>query len=187
MNREKRASTLATLATEPPVEQLRSPLDFLFAEHFRQRILCGMLDEITEEETDDAEEVGAVVDFLTGSLRLHVRDEDEDLFPMLRRRAGKDDRIGELLSDLSEEHVADGIDARTIVAGLSCLGAAAPGAEFCKLLRRFSANERRHLITENAIVMPMARALLTHRDLEELGRRMAMRRGWIYPEGAEDE
>ena len=182
-DQEKRASALSPLEPMSPSDLLRSPLDFLFAEHSRQRVTCGILDEIAEDETIDTEKVGAVLDFLTDSLRLHVRDEDEDLFPLLRRHAEADDRLGELLSELSEEHVVDGACAEAIIEELLHLETAAPSTEFRKLVRRFAANGRRHLITENAIVMPMTRALLTHRDLKDLGHNMAARRGWTFPEG----
>jgi hypothetical protein len=40
----------------------------------------------------------------------------------------------------------------------------------------FAAQERRHLIVENAIVLPLARVRLTPQDLETLRRRMLQRR-----------
>jgi hemerythrin-like domain-containing protein len=184
------AAALATLGTAPAAEQLLAPLDFLFAEHLRQRILCGMLDEIAEAQARDGRKVAAVMEFLAHDLGTHVRDEEEDLFPMLRRRADRVDHIEAVLAELSEEHAADRLDAEAIVDVLSRIGALedawrpAPGA--CRLLKRFAANERRHLITENAIVLPLARAVLRRRDLEGLGRGMAARRGWAYPGEAGD-
>ena len=46
-----------------------------------------------------------------------------------------------------------------------------------ELLARFAANERQHLIVENAIVLPLARARLSEDDKQKLGMRMAARRG----------
>ncbi|MCB2076099.1 MAG: hemerythrin domain-containing protein, partial [Novosphingobium sp.] len=116
---------------------------------------------------------------------LHVLDEEEDLFPLLRRRTELEDRIDDTLEVLCQEHDADRRDAHDIVEGLSALaerGAARPlKVAFRKLLRRFAANERRHLTVENAIVLPLARARLTADDLRNLGRRMAARRGLDFP------
>ena len=193
MQREghRRAAAIETLSTVPPLAQLASPLDFLFAEHFRQRVLCGMLDEIAKEGAGDAGKVAAVSSFLARDFGTHVLDEEEDLFPLLRRRADPVDRIGDVLMQLSEEHAADRLDAEAIVASLACPGGAKTArrltADACLLLTRFAANERRHLITENAIVLPLARALLKRRDLECLGRSMAARRGWADPYGADHE
>jgi len=182
---DSRAAAIETLQTPPEASQLLSPLDFLFAEHFRQRILCAMLDKIAEDGIGDDAEAAAMVGFLASDFGAHVLDEEEDLFPVLRRRAGPADRIGELLDELSQEHASDLIDAKAIIREFTRLRNATarrrPGPDFRQLLTRFAANERRHLITENAIVMPLARALLKAGDLEHLGRGMAARRGWAYP------
>ena len=42
---------------------------------------------------------------------------------------------------------------------------------------RFAGRVRRHLAAENAILLPIARARLTPRDLKKLSRQMKMRRG----------
>lgn len=172
---------LETLTEAPPTEQLASPLDYVFADHFRHRTLCWMIDQIADARDRDEECIGAVVRFLRDDFGPHVIDEEEDLFPLLRRRAEPEDRIEEVLGELSQEHAANKLDADAIVEGLSV----ATGRRFTKafrgLLHRFAANERRHLIVENAIVLPLARVRLTFDDLRNLGRRMAARRGIDFP------
>ena len=49
--------------------------------------------------------------------------------------------------------------------------------ELRQLLTRFADNESQHLMTENAIVLPIARSKLTESDLKILGESMAARRG----------
>jgi hemerythrin-like domain-containing protein len=44
-------------------------------------------------------------------------------------------------------------------------------------LARFAGHARRHLILENAIILPFARLRLTRHDLETLRLRMMQRRG----------
>jgi iron-sulfur cluster repair protein YtfE (RIC family) len=175
---EARHMALAALAAAPPAEQLASPLDYIFAEHFRHRTLCWMIDRIADEKERDEECIAAVLRFLREDFGPHVIDEEEDLFPLLRRRAEPEDRIDEVLGALSQEHAADKLDANAI---LEDLDEAKAGKRFTKafraLLHRFAVNERRHLIVENAIVLPLARVRLTVDDLRNLGRRMAARRG----------
>lgn len=178
---EARRMALATLAASPPAEQLISPLDFIVAEHFRQRTLCWTIGRIAEAEERDQECVGAVLRFLREDLEPHVIDEEEDLFPLLRRRAEPEDRIEDVLGRLSREHAAARTDAAAIVAGLSRPGTGRFSEALRDLLNRFGANERRHLIVENAIVLPLARARLKADDLRSLGRRMAARRGVDFP------
>ena len=172
---------LETLASPPPSDQLAVPLDYLFAEHFRQRILCWMVDRVADAPERDGACAFAILRFLREDFGMHVRDEEEDLFPLIRRRAQPEDRVEDVLNELSQEHASDHLDATAIVEGLSASRTRRLAAAFRGLLHRFAANERRHLIVENAIVLPLARARLTLDDLGNLGRRMAARRGIAYP------
>lgn len=175
---------IEVLGAAPPPDQLAQPLDYIFAEHFRQRVLCNVLDRIASGSSADRVLLRAVVRFLTSDFAPHVRDEEEDLFPLLRRRAEPDDGLVQLIDQLSEEHAADKLDAQEIIEGLQDLlrKTGRVPAALAKLLRRFAANERHHLTVENAIVLPLARLRLTREDLWSLGHRMAQRRGLPFPE-----
>ena len=50
-------------------------------------------------------------------------------------------------------------------------------AEDRQVLTRFAGHVRRHLAAENAILLPIARARLTRRDLQKLSQQMRTRRG----------
>lgn len=182
---EARRAALIVLSTKPPVAQFAAPLDYILAEHLRHRSLCWVIDLLADNEQADEECIDAVLRFLSEDFGPHVVDEEEDLFPLLRRRAGPEDHIEEILGNLSKEHAEDRVDANEIAQGLSVSnrGVRLPQA-FGGLLKRFATNERRHLIVENAIVLPLARARLTADDLCNLGRRMAARRGIDFPGGA---
>lgn len=183
---ESRALAIAALAERPPVDLLRTPLDYIFADHFRQRSLCRILGELAGAAELDRVMARAALDFLRSDFSLHVLDEEKDLFPLLRKRRQRQDRIGDILARLGSEHSADALDAEQIVAALTGAldeAARAPLDEAARaLFARFATNERRHLTAENAIVLPLARARLTDVDLESLGRHMAARRGVTYPE-----
>lgn len=188
MDRLSQARTLviAALREPPPAAQLLAPLDYILSEHFRQRSLCQAVENLANADGFDREMAEAVVAFMKSDFGLHVIDEEEDLFPLLRRRALPEDGIEDVLGALSLEHASDHDDAERIVEGMAQLletdGAGFPEPDFAKLLKCFAASERKHLIVENAIVMPFARARLTKDDLRNLGRRMAARRGIDYPE-----
>lgn len=175
---------LEVLAHGPAQSQFAEPLDYIFAEHFRQRVLCNVLELIANGGRPDRRLVAASIKFLLNDFAPHIQDEEKDLFPMLRRRAQPDDRVGELIDQLSQEHAADEIDVQDIVNGLQALlrRTVKIQASFSSLLKRFVANERHHLTVENAIILPLARLRLTREDLWSLGHRMAERRGQVYPE-----
>ncbi|MFN3522088.1 MAG: hemerythrin domain-containing protein [Phenylobacterium sp.] len=174
-------------AIEPiPPELIADPLNFFFAEHYRHRQLCRAIDELAAATFFDAERISEVVDFLRFEAPVHIIDEEEDLFPLLRRRCLPEDELEGILGELSAEHKADGVLGKRVRTYLeACLEKRlAPGAD---LLRRgdltaFAAQERRHLALENAIVLPIARLRLSPEDLCGLSRRLAARRGRVLTE-----
>ncbi len=178
---ETEVLALEALGNAPPSSQLAEPLDYIFAEHFRQRVLCNALDEIADQEQPDREMIEAVLRFLRVDFAPHMLDEEHDLFPMLRRRAEPEDRIDDVIGQLTQEHAADRLDAKLITEGLAKVlaGKAVTGVEtsLAKLLHRFAENERNHLTLENAIILPLARIRLTADDVRNLAQRMAARRG----------
>ena len=177
---------LEALDKAPPASQLAEPLNYIFAEHFRQRVLCNILECIADQATLNRTKVIAALRFLKLDFGPHIIDEEEDLFPMLRRRAEPEDRIDDVLSELTQEHAADKLDAEQIMDGLSDVladkGASILPVSLVKLLHRFAENERHHLTLENAIVLPLARVRLTTDDLRNMANRMATRRGISLPE-----
>lgn len=178
---ETEVLALEALSNSPPSSQLAEPLDYIFAEHFRQRVLCNMLDEIADQERPDRQAIEAVLRFLRVDFAPHMQDEEHDLFPMLRRRAEPEDRIDDVIGQLTQEHAADRLDAKLITEGLAkALAGKAEtgqGSSLAKLLHRFAENERNHLTLENAIILPLARIRLTDDDIRNLTHRMAGRRG----------
>ncbi|NNJ77081.1 MAG: hemerythrin domain-containing protein [Anderseniella sp.] len=178
---EKEVLALEALGNAPPSSQLAEPLDYIFAEHFRQRVLCNALDEIADQERPDRHMIEAVLRFLRVDFAPHMQDEEHDLFPLLRRRAEPEDRIDDVIGQLTQEHAADRLDAKLITEGLSKVlaGKAATGvtSSLGKLLHRFAENERNHLTLENAIILPLARVRLTADDIRNMAKQMATRRG----------
>lgn len=162
-------------------ELMATPLDFFFAEHFRHRQLCGLIDQLSTATFFDAAPIAEVVDFLRFEAPIHIIDEEEDLFPLLRRRCLPEDELEGVLGVLSAEHKADGVLGKAVRDFLEhCLETrSAPGTSLAgrRDLAAFAAQERRHLALENAVVLPIARQRLTPEDLTGLARRLAARRG----------
>lgn len=159
---------------------LKQPLEFLLADHHRQRSLCHLLDGLADAAAPDAAAIDAAVSYIELDLALHVIDEEEDLFPLVRRRARPEDDVERVLGLLSREHVEDDRLAALILSGLAqgrTAGALELTSECRTALRAFARRQRRHLAVENAIVMPLAELRLTAKDRAGLARRMAARRG----------
>lgn len=163
-----------------PETLLQEPLNFIFADHYRQRVVCTLLEELADADTLDVEKVMEVLDFLANDMALHVRDEEEDLFPLLRRRCAPEDEIEAVLSELADEHANDERLGGNVIAALTGLiDAAAPPRtkpEVRQMMRAFARRQRRHLMVENNIVLPIARTRLVDLDLANLTKRMTARR-----------
>ena len=169
-----------------PENLLREPLDFLFADHYRQRVLCDRLRRIASHPPGPRRRaaIREALAFLERDLPLHHRDEESDLFPLLRRRCLPGDNLLDMLEILSAEHAADELAAAGIAGHLRLLLAdpAADRAGLAAAVELFAATQQRHLIWENVVVLPLARRRLKPADLARMGRMMAERRDVPFPE-----
>lgn len=166
---------------EIPRTLIRQPLDWFIAEHYRHRQFCALMHELAASVVFEAEPVGELIDFLRHELGRHLTDEEEDLFPLLRKRALPEDDVDQVLSRLCAEHKGDLAHGHAMRSHLErCLETrTAPGLDPAASLAldAFATQELRHLALENAVVLPLARLRLTARDLRGLSRGLAGRRG----------
>lgn len=166
-----------------PLNLLSDPLNWLFAEHYRHRQLCGLIDRVVGAVVFDAATIARARDFLMNEMPLHVIDEEEDLFPLLRRRSKPADEIDRILDLLAGEHRQDVASASRIQAHLDAALAAGRVAGLDPDVRRasaaFTAQQRRHIALENAVLLPLARIRLRPADVAALGARLAARRGYL--------
>jgi len=164
-----------------PPELVHEPLNWLFAEHYRHRQLCQLIERVGVATVLLDEEAREILAFLRHDMPLHVIDEEDDLFPLLRRRCQPTDELDAVLGALSAEHRDDLQQARAVVTALEQAlgGGGAPGfdRETRRLFTDFAQHERRHIAVENAVVLPIARLRLTAADLRSLSVRLAARRG----------
>ena len=162
------------------------PLHIILTEHDRQRRVAEWLWTHSADQwlAPIQEQVATLLAYLTRDLLLHHRDEEDDLFPVLRARCVPTDGIETILAELDRDHAAESFLVRDIAVDLRVVAESrdleAP-ARFFTSLRIFAEGQRRHLSWENRVVMPLAGKRLTRQDLETLGRNMAARRGIDYP------
>jgi len=168
-----------------PKDMVREPLEWLFAEHFRHRQWCKLVETLARSGSYDESSLAAIIAFLRRDLPLHILDEEEDLFPLLRRRAQPEDDIERILGVLSSDHRIDADKVSHLLRGLAAASESrsAPGLDpdLRARMLEFVGMERRHVALENAIVIPLARLRLTADDLKALSGRLAARRGLPGP------
>jgi hemerythrin-like domain-containing protein len=155
-----------------------NPLDQIADEHMEQRVMCSDLENLVQCTHPTQARAIAILTHLTTVLPRHIADEEDDLFPLLRRRAAPDDDIQDTLKLLLADHDKSDTMLSRVVRALRrvlSLNTAFTDGEVADAMA-FAAHERRHLIVENAIVLPLARGLLTKDDLTTLRLRMALRR-----------
>jgi hemerythrin-like domain-containing protein len=170
-----------------PDNLLRDPLDFLVADHMRQRKMCNVLDSLhLATETDGAkEETDAIFAYLSEDFLLHISDEEVDLFPSLLATGDLDHEQEDLIDALTRNHAIELSLASDVIVflqrTLSHRGGATNLWHFTRLPVTFTECLRRHLAIEDQMLLPMARKCLAAADLDRIGRAMARRRNIDYP------
>lgn len=172
----------AVAASPPDDRSFLRPISFLDREHYRQRVTYGILKILADDPGRSTawRDAVAVLTSLTEHLPLHIQDEEQDLFEMLRLRALPEDRIDAVLDRLTYEHENDERYVSPLLDELRRMAGGEPPVDpsgFRAAAHAFAELQQRHLEWENAVVLPLARERLSDEDLVRLGRRMAARRG----------
>lgn len=170
-------------------EKNPDPIDLIANVHAQHATLCDTLEEIADSLPDsiDEQQCASVIDTLNHELPLHHKDEEEGLFPLLRKKAANDPALKGHLEQLSWEHAADESAAQEIAEVLDHLshGEKPNNPEmFGYMLRAFFESYRRHLHWENTVLLPIARKSLSGPDLEFLNDVMANNRFASFQSGA---
>jgi hemerythrin-like domain-containing protein len=160
---------------------LTNPIDIILQDHNGQLDICDKLEDLASRVGIEplAEMASEVLSYLTRDLKVHIEDEESDLFPQLASRASANAELVEVLDQLVSEHEADMELAARVIEGLNTLAdgsALANPTRFFMDVCAFCANQRRHLSWENRIVLPLAERLLSEDQKETISRSMAARR-----------
>lgn len=163
-----------------PFGLIDEPLEYILAVHGQQRCICAALRSVASRGSIARAAADRIVAFLTRDLVLHHQDEDEDLFPALRKRAHPEDNLGAILARLSDDHLQSARMIESLIDTLTAHPAKDPiglKPRQTELMQAYAAGEHRHLSIENAIVLVIARKRLTGGDLAAISRAMKARRG----------
>lgn len=125
----------------------------------------------------ELDQVDSVISFLERSAARHESDEEDSLFPRLRRHG----ELLSLLNDLAQEHDQH----RHLVAHLRALRSGWPpggpdagdGAALAITANELARAYRAHIEREERELLPFARDRLTPDELSQLGAEMERRRG----------
>lgn len=160
---------------------LRNPLEIIEHAHLAQIELCDALERIADGLPDEVDR--RLCAWASASLKfevpLHHRDEDEALFPQLRRRAWPSDGMDAILDRLSAEHNSDTDLGAEIVEWLDQLseGKRLGNPDMVGyMLRGFFESYRRHINWENTLVLPVARRRFSEEDYTAIARVMEQNR-----------
>jgi len=141
-------------------------------------ILEGLVRRLDEQGCDDEARAAArkIISCFSNRGRLHHRDEEEDLFPLLIRQSLK---LADLVNSLKQEHKE--IDALwgRLEPGLKQLDRV-DGDDFARLAAEFCRLNRQHVRREEGDFLPLAENSLSHQQIKGIGRGMAERRGVSY-------
>ena len=166
-----------------PAPSFDEPLEMLAACHERIEDTLATLERLgrhLETSGNDAEAraaAQAVLRYFDTSGALHHQDEDDDLFPLLRERAGELGRseISAVIEELEREHHTMAAQWQRLRESLVRVNGGASGIDG-EDVARFAWLYRRHMEREGIAVMPFAREVLREDERGALGRRMAQRR-----------
>ncbi len=163
-------------------DDFRDPIDAMYREHRRVSEFCEWLVELANDmDADDRAQIAAsLLGYLETDLPIHLADEEEDLFPLLERRAPSNERLASILELLVSEHRDDIEYGRGLLEPLRAIAVGKQPADATLLahyMRAFRMLLQRHQAMENNFVLPAAKQYLSADDKAELGRRMAARRG----------
>jgi hemerythrin-like domain-containing protein len=160
------------------------PLEMLEACHGRIEAQLATLERLAAHigehgcDAQASEAARAVMRYFDTSGVHHHRDEDEDLFPLLRERAAQQGRaeVCAVINELESDHRIMELQWSRLRAQLDAIQRADDAALRPDDIAAFAWLYRRHIEKEAALVLPFAKEVLRPHERAALGERMAARR-----------
>ena len=173
---------------QPPESDFHNPLGMLSDCHRRIARFLEVLITIAETgrgaelDEEHREALDSALKYFREGAPKHTCDEEDSLFPRMRRRVGDSGARFALLTLLHADHVAvEKSHAQVNEIGNAYLseGRLTPedAERFTKLLHELRTAYQEHIEIEERRLFPFAARILTRVDLEEIGNEMAQRRG----------
>jgi hemerythrin-like domain-containing protein len=142
--------------------------------------LEDLVSQVAEHGADERARgaAGELIAYFDAEAREHHRDEEEDLFPLLRERLAKDDRpeVGATLYELEREHAHMESLYSRLRDNLQAIAERGVTRLRTEDVAHFAWLYRRHMALEAKVVFPYAAEALKAADKSSLGERMAARR-----------
>lgn len=151
-----------------PSETSLSPLDRLVAMRLVLQAFCAIVRSLTNVSPELFRVMAAgLARFLAQDFVRIVTEEQEGLLVYLRRRLMLGDELDSLLVHLHDEHRQDCAQARILSGRCSefASGVETDWPDLLEDLSNFAEQQRRHLIWEDATILPVARERLQADDL----------------------
>ncbi len=162
-----------------PAPNFDDPLGLIGACHGRILDHCTALERLpawlAKRGLDDQakQAIKRVMRYFDSAGRHHHKDEEDDLFPLLRSEA----TLTSLIDDLIRQHVLQEAAWQKLANLLSDLLDGRQAPELENAINGFVNAYRPHIDLENTWLLPAAERLLSQNQITELGRSMADRRG----------
>ncbi len=165
------------------------PLGLMRDCHRRIESFLDIIIEINTSSADgalDAARRGALrtaLDYFANAAPNHTRDEEESLFPRLRRTGAREAKMAVWkVAGLEQDHVAaDSAHAHVDAIGRNWLERGAiprrDSEQLANILRGLRNIYQRHITLEDTVLFPLAGRVLDGEQIREMGDEMAARRG----------
>ncbi|MGD2075989.1 MAG: hemerythrin domain-containing protein [Gammaproteobacteria bacterium] len=166
--------------SRPGTPDFSDPLGALHACHQDMLAQCQALEQLVTHLQDqgfDAEARTATaraVQFFTTTAVHHHQDEEVDLFPVLNRQSLK---LADVVHRLRKDHEQLRALWDRLLTDLKRGPALVEDSAFAERVRAFCNAYREHIAREEKELFSLAQHILSHRQLEDIGRAMARRRG----------
>lgn len=160
------------------LELLVEPLEFIKEDHMHIRAVCDQIDRIAEAILPKKVDISNVLHVLTCEITVLVEDEEEDLGTLILARCTPEDDIETTLERLHQQHVdlSESLPELRDTLNKLTQGHRRADARERAVLHAFANRLRQHIILENALLLPFAKARLTPDDLVSLRNKMIARR-----------
>jgi len=167
----------------PDIPDFNDPIGLLRACHERMLANCDTLEKLVPHLRDKGMDdearsaISRVATYFTTSAAHHHEDEEKDLFPLLN---GQSLKLAELIYKLKQDHQALDTLWQQLAGDLKQGSALAENPAFAGHVAQFCSAYREHIDLENRELLFLAQHSLSSRQLEDIGRSMAKRRGVRY-------
>lgn len=177
--------TLAPIALSAlPAGLLEKPLDYLMADHDRQRAVCAYLKQAVRLERIDRASARAISGFLAEDLKQHFDDERLALYPALISRSADDAEFTHSIRHIERVHAGSEGMVDYLIEHLQRLASRNVthlSPEFSELLLEYARQEQQSLAFENSVILAIAGVRLKKSDLGRISADMKARRGVVAP------